>query len=126
VVGAISKKQKLVTKSSTEAELVALCDATSWVLYCREFLEGLGVTNATSVLHEDNKSVLDLLSRRNPATAGSKHIRMRYFFTRQHMESKEIETRWCGTGDMWADMMTKPLVGKAFAKFRDATVPCLN
>ena len=39
VIATISTKQKLVTKSSTEAELVALCEATTWALVMKNFLQ---------------------------------------------------------------------------------------
>jgi hypothetical protein len=42
IVGAWSGKQKLVTKSSTEAEIVGLSDSLSHVLWARELLQAQG------------------------------------------------------------------------------------
>jgi hypothetical protein len=49
----------------------------------------------------------------------TKHIAMRYFFIKDRVSSKEIELKYLPTEDMAADLLTKPLTGKHFAKFRD-------
>ncbi len=122
VVAAKSSKQKMVTKSSTEAELVAICDGVSWALYCKEFVEELGFDFNGITVHEDNKSVLDLIHRGNATNKGSKHIKMRYFFVKQHVDAKEIEVKWCPTEVMLADVLTKPMVGDMYKNLRDCIV----
>jgi len=122
VVAAKSSKQKMVTKSSTEAELVAICDGVSWALYCKEFVEELGFDFIGITVHEDNKSVLDLIHRGNATNKGSKHIKMRYFFVKQHVDAKEIEVKWCPTKVMLADVLTKPMVGDMYKNLRDCIV----
>ena len=119
VIATNSSKQKFVTKSSTEAELVSLCDAGSMALYLRQFLELQGMKVPPIVLYQDNKSVMELLSANHHGVRGSKHIQVRYFFVRQHMTTGELIVQWIPTAQMFADIMTKPLIGQLFRNIRD-------
>jgi len=55
-----SCKQKLNTKSSTEAELVAVDDAMGQVLWTRHFLAAQGHHVPTTTIYQDNKSIFEL------------------------------------------------------------------
>ena len=54
-----SCKQKLNTKSSTEAELVAIDDTMGQILWTRNILlgQGISITTATNI-YQDNKSTI--------------------------------------------------------------------
>ena len=62
----------------------------------------------------DNQSVLALLKANHAGVKGTKHLKVRYFFIRQHVLSEEIELVWCKTKDMLADIFTKPVTGQLF------------
>ena len=47
-----------------------------------------------------------------------KHIDIRFHFVREAYQSKLINLRYVPTADQVADMFTKPLSAKQFAKFR--------
>ena len=49
-----STKQKVMTSSSTEAELVGVSDALSKILWCRQFMEGQGCTVEDVYVYQDN------------------------------------------------------------------------
>ena len=51
-----SSKQKLNTKSSTEAELVGASDYLSYAIWAKTFLECQGHTLSGNSFHQDNKS----------------------------------------------------------------------
>jgi hypothetical protein len=74
-----------------------------------------------TVLHQDNKAAILLqengvLSREKK----SRHVDIKYFFIKDRIEKGDIEIEFCGTDDMIADYMTKPLQGQLFCKFREA------
>jgi len=56
-----SCKQKINTKSYTEAELVTVDDAMGQVLWTRHFLSAQGMAVPTTTIHQDNKSMILLV-----------------------------------------------------------------
>ena len=63
-----SLKQKLNTKSSTEAELVGVDDLIGHILWTNYFLEAQGYNKKTT-LYQDNKSAI-LLQKNGKASSG--------------------------------------------------------
>ena len=121
-VATISQAQKLTTKSTCGAEFITLTEAAAWALFIREFLLYQGDTVPCITLYCDNQSVIDLLKANHCGIKGTKHLKVRYFFVRQHIESGEIVVKWCPTEDMVADIMTKQLTGQLFKDMRDKIV----
>ena len=68
-----SCKQKLNTKKSTEAELVAIDDAMGQILWTRHFLAAQGMPIPTTIIYQDNKSMIILAE--NGSTSSSKCTR---------------------------------------------------
>ena len=56
-------KQKIVTKSSTEAELVGLSDTASQAIHTRLFLIAQGYEMGPATTYQDNKSCMALMKR---------------------------------------------------------------
>ena len=108
-----STKQKINTRSSTEAELVGVDDMVSHVLWTKNFLNGQGYTGTSTVIYQDNQSAI-LLETNGQKSAGkrSKHIAVRYYFIKDRVESKEIDISWCPSSEMVADYFKKPLQGE--------------
>ena len=116
----MSKKQKLNSRSSTEAEIIGVDDAATLILWTRLFLEAQGYSIEKNILYQDNKSSI-LLETNGRASAGkrSRAINIRYFFMTDQVEKGNVTIEYMPTDDMWADYMTKPLQGEKFRKFRD-------
>ncbi len=112
-------KQKLNTKSSTEAELVGASDVTNHLLWTKHFLEAQGHPCKETVLHQDNTSAI-LLEKNGRESAGkrSRHINIRFFHIKDKVDNQELIVKFCPTDQMIADFMTKPLQGKKFFQFR--------
>jgi hypothetical protein len=114
-----SVRQKLVTKSSTEAELVGVDDVMPMVLWTRQFMEGQGYTIEDNIVYQDNKSAI-LLEKNGQLSSGkrTRHLNIRYFFVTDRVKAGELSIEYCPTGEMLADPGTKPLQGKTFFDFR--------
>ena len=121
----LSKKQKLNTRSSTEAELVGADDAATMILWTGLFMEKQGYPLEKNILYQDNKSAI-LLEKNGRRSAGkrSRALNVRYFFLTDQVEKKNLSIEYCPTDEMWADFMTKPLQGEKFIKFRNDILGC--
>jgi hypothetical protein len=114
-----SVKTKIVAKSSTEAELVTLSDSMSLAAYQLNFLESLGYSVRPGTLFQDNMSTMHLAKNGRSNSDRTKHIKIRYFFVKQYLDSGEFELVHCPTDIMVADILTKPLQGDTFRRLRD-------
>ena len=116
-VGAVhckSSKQSIVTKSSTEAELVALSDSANQGLYIRNFLISQGYTMEPVIIYQDNMSSMALAERGRSDAERTRHIGIRNFWTRERVETGEAVIVHKGTKEMYANLLTKPLQGAQF------------
>jgi hypothetical protein len=113
-----STRQRLNTKSSTEAELVGVDDVMPQVLWTRYFLEAQGYTVRDSIIYQDNQSSI-LLEKNGKCSSRkrTRHINIRYFFVTDRVKVNEVSIEYCPTGEMNANFYTKPLQGSAFLKF---------
>ena len=114
-----SMKQKIVCRSSTESELVTLSDATSLAAYEIQFIESLGVKMGQARMYQDNTSTIQMAKNGRSCSDRTKHIKLRYFFIKQYIDSGEFSIIHCPTERMTADILTKPLQGKLFRDLRD-------
>jgi hypothetical protein len=115
---ASSKKQSLVTKSSTEAELVGLADALPQVIWTREFLIAQGYQAQPAVVYQDNMSTIALAKKGRSTSARTRHVAIRYFFVKDREDTGEVVITHLGTNEIIADGLTKALQGDAFRTSR--------
>jgi hypothetical protein len=113
-----SSKQKLVTKSSTEAELVALNDGISQVMWTRYYLEYQGYKQLPTIVFQDNMSTMFMANNGEGNHNHSKHINIRYFYIKELIDKNLIRLVHCDTESMKADLMTKSKSGQAFVNLR--------
>jgi hypothetical protein len=114
-----SGKQKIVTKSSTEAELVALSDTASVALFLRNFVAAQGYETGPAILYQDNMSTMALMKRGGPASERSRHIDIRHFWLKEREAMGEVKIVHMPTEEMVANVLTKPLQGAQFVKERE-------
>ena len=117
----ISRKQKLNTKSSTEAELVAVDDVIVLVLWTMYFLSEQGYEVTKNIIHQDNKSAM-LLENNGKSSSGqrTRALNIRYFYVTNQVIRGNVVIEYCPTDQMMGDYMTKPLQGRIFNRWRDA------
>ena len=116
-----SKKQTCVALSTTEAEYMALANATQEAIWMRQLTADLNLKNTADKpirLFEDNQSAICIA--KNPQFHGrTKHIEIKYHFTRDQVNIGTIDLQYCRTEDMIADIFTKALLKEKFIKLRD-------
>lgn len=104
-----SHKQSVVALSTTEAEYIALCDTAKELTWIRRLCEDFNLDiSKTTPIYEDNQSCVKLVLN-DSLSSRTKHIRVRYHYTKDLVERSEVELVYCPTELNVADMMTKPL-----------------
>ena len=112
-----SKKQPVISVSSTESELYSLSESTREGIWIRRLLKELqqNLPKAT-MMNQDNRSSIAIA--KNPIHhQRTKHIDVRMNQLRQYLEGKELELQWCPTEDMIADILTKALPATPHKRF---------
>ena len=114
-----SMRQKINTKSSTEAEVIGTSDYLPHTMYVKMFMEAQGYPIQSSTFYQDNESAIKM-EKNGKASCGqrSRHIEIRHFFITDRSKAKQIDIVHCPTAQMLADFLTKPLQGSLFRKFR--------
>jgi hypothetical protein len=113
-----SKKQAIVTLSTTEAEFVAAASCACQAVWLGRILEQLNQAQMHgTVIFCDNTSSIKL--SKNPVMHGRcKHIDVRYHFLRDLTKDGAVEMKFCTSQDQVADIMTKALKLETFYKLR--------
>jgi hypothetical protein len=115
-VHAKSVKQKIVTKSSTEAELVAASDSANQGFFVRNFIIAQGYNIGPLVIYQDNMSCMALLAAGRSSSERTRHIAIRYFWLKERVDNGEAVIEHKNSEDLFANALTKPLQGPQFAK----------
>ena len=93
-VGALhtkSTKQKLNTKSSTEAELVGVSEYLPYHIWLLNFFKHQGYNVKKKLLFQDNESTICMeVNGRNSCTGNSRHVNIRFFFVHDRVKSGDI------------------------------------
>ena len=117
-IGAVfcgSKKQGIVTKSSTECELVALSDSVGQLIHAREFVKWQGYEQMhPTEVYQDNMSTIALIKAGRPGNERSRHINIRYFWVKERVDEGVLRITHMPTKMMVANILTKPLQGAQF------------
>nr|GEW82034.1 putative copia-type protein [Tanacetum cinerariifolium] len=103
-----SKKQDVISKSSTEAEYRAMGVTTSEIVWLRWLLADMGVRISHSTpLHCDNRSAIQIV-RNSVFHECTKHIEIDCHFTRHHLQVGTISLPFVPSALQIADVFTKP------------------
>ncbi|PIL28794.1 transcription factor [Ganoderma sinense ZZ0214-1] len=104
-----SKKQELISLSTTESKYVAITHAAKEAIWLRSLIGQLFTpfVDATP-LHSDNQSAI-ALTKDHQYHARTKHIDIRFHFICWIVEDKKVKLVYCPTEDMVADILTKAL-----------------
>jgi hypothetical protein len=113
-----SKRQPIVTMSSTEAELVALTELALQVKWLKSLVtQDLHIQLKATPLYCDNNSTVTLAQ--DPISSDrTEHIEVRRRKVQELVESKEVEVCWEPTDKQTADMIALSLPKLAFLKMK--------
>jgi hypothetical protein len=127
----MSLKQKINTKSSTEAELVGVDDAMNFVEWIQLFVEQqiksinddsvLKKIGNDTVIQQDNTSTIQLENNgKQSSTKRTRHINIRYFYVTSKIKEGSMRVIYHPTKQMVSDYLTKPLQGSLFRTHRNS------
>jgi hypothetical protein len=104
-----SFKIKCTTRSSTESELVALEDSTTYVLWLRCLLRSFNIDiDAPTIVYQDNQSTI-LMAIQGGNFKRTKHMICKENFIKDRLKNGEVILKYLVTNNMPADMLTKPI-----------------
>ena len=113
----VSRTQKTIALSSTEAEYMALSDCSRQVVWIKQLLQEIGINLGPIPICGDNQGSIFMAN--NPITEKrSKHIDIRYHYIREVVAEKKVELFFIPGDDNPADLFTKNLGHVKFLKFR--------
>ena len=114
-----SRKQNIVSTSTTEAEFYALAEATKELLWLKELLTDFEVQAPDPIpINSDNKSTIAMIEN-DKFSSRTKHIDVRLHFVRELVYNKRIKLKYIPTTINPADMFTKPLPGVSIERLRE-------
>ncbi|KAK5841924.1 hypothetical protein PVK06_004250 [Gossypium arboreum] len=115
-----SKKQAVVSRSSSEAEYHSLANCVSELLWVKYLLDKIGMPLCQSpVVWCDNTSTASMVA--NPLHhARVKHIEIDHYFVRKRVLNGTLQANFVPSKKQVADVFTKPITPKQFASFRHA------
>jgi hypothetical protein len=109
VISWYSKKQKVVSMSTTEAEYIALSEAVKEALWYSQWVFEVCKYKTRPSMYCDNTGAISL-SGNDVIHDRSKHIRLRYHHVRDEVKvQKSIKVIHVSTQDQEADILTKSL-----------------
>ncbi|GAV81601.1 hypothetical protein CFOL_v3_25055, partial [Cephalotus follicularis] len=112
-----SKKQTVVSRSSTEAEYRALVDATSELLWICWLLQDMGVSQSTSIpIYCDNQSVIQI-AHNDVFHERTKHIEIDCHLIRHHLQHGILRLLSVASADQTADIFIKSHPPRQFGSF---------
>ena len=104
-----SRKQRITTLSTNEAEYVALCEVTREITYLRKLMNELGFTNFIDkpiVIHVDNQGTIALANDIH-CSERSKHVDTQKHFVLEQINSQCIQLKYTPSKKNLADIFTK-------------------
>lgn len=111
-------KQKSVAASSTEAEYMALFEGVREALWLKSLIKEIKLYLKGSIdIYKDNQGCISIAN--NPTChKRTKHIDIKYHFTREQIEKKFICLKYISTEFQLADILMKPLPAVRFISLR--------
>lgn len=113
-----ARKQRTVSRSSTESEYKVLADTVAELTWIEALLNELNILpNVSPTLWCDNLGATYLSA--NPVFRGrTKHVEVDYHFEREKVAQGKLQVQFISTHDQIANIFTKPLASQRFLLLR--------
>jgi len=118
-IGAKSSKQKMLVLSSTEGEVLAVFESIPLLRMASSLNKAFGY-NEVPVLHQDNKSAIEMMHAGGGASKHTKHFDLRLRYIQDMIQNHAVEIQHLGTDDMPADHLSKTTTGGKYERCMDA------
>ena len=118
LVAQSSKKQLLVSLSTTKVEYIVAVECCTQVIWMRQMLEEIQVKYDEPIpIFCDNNNAINI--SKNPMMhSKTKHIPIKFHFLREYVTKKNIKLEYVETKEHIADIFTKPLPRETFEYLR--------
>jgi hypothetical protein len=116
-----AKKHTITANSTCHDELIEFWIASNKVAGFRNIMEEMGLAqDLPTTVYQDNESAIQIEVNRGSLSNQSRHIERKVLASRNKIEDGLIKPKYIQTGEMIADIGTKALPDRQFAKLRDA------
>jgi hypothetical protein len=114
-----ASKQRTVTTSTTEAELLAISEAGKSVFWWKRLFDAIRFDPEHAIsIHCDNHQTVELLTKPEPQLKTRlRHVDIHHHWLRQEVQNGRIHVKWVPTTEMVADGLTKALPRQRHAEF---------
>ena len=113
----VSRKQKTVALSSTEAEYMSMTDAIKQIAWMKSLYGELGFTVNNIELNIDNQGAI-FNAQNNVVETKTKHINIKYHYVRENVKDQTVHLLYIHTNEQQADILTKNLPRVKFEELR--------
>ena len=113
-----ASKQRTVTTSSTEAELLAISTASKELIWWTRFFEAISfIPQDVTEIECDNKQTIRAFTNISQFSTKLRHVDIHRHWLRQEVERKTVNIKWTPSTSIMADGLTKTLSPQRHKEF---------
>jgi len=125
IVSWSSHKQKVVSRSSTEAEYRSIAAVLAEILWLTSLLQELHISTEVPKIYSDNLGAVQLAA--NPIMhSRTKHFELDFHFVRDTIQQMRAQLIHLPAQFQIPDILTKPISGTTFSRIRDKLMVVIN
>jgi hypothetical protein len=120
ILNLVSTKQKVNSRSFTEAEFIAVNNIISKVLWVKLYMEEQDQEIRMNIIYLNNQRSMKMeLTGKTSSGKRTMQFNMKYYYITDLIAGGLVNIEYCPTNEMIGDFMAKPIVGTKVNKFRE-------